>query len=168
MFCQNCGLQQESNKRFCSKCGFQFVPNSNVPKVSTNIPSNQITFNPSRAITNFQTASPGARLGAYFLEVLLAIITLGIGYIIWSLVVWSKGTTPGHQILKMYVIDSKSGQIATWGHMALREFVIKGIVISLGSFFTFGILWLVDSLMIFRQDRRTLHDLICSTNVVIS
>ena len=82
MFCQNCGLQQEPNKRFCSKCGFQFVPNSNVPKVSTNIPSNQISFNPSRAITNFQTASPGARLGAYFLEVLLAIITLGIGYIV--------------------------------------------------------------------------------------
>jgi hypothetical protein len=46
-------------------------------------------------------ASPGARLGAYLLDLLFFLILFGIGWIIWSLVVWSKGTTPGHQVLHL-------------------------------------------------------------------
>ena len=111
-------------------------------------------------------ATPGVRLGAFCLEMLFIVVTLGIGWIIWSLIVWGKGTTPGHQILRLYVVDFKSGRTATWGHMALREFVMKGIVGGVATSITFGIYWIVDSLFVVREDRRTLHDLMSSTAVV--
>ena len=111
-------------------------------------------------------ATPAVRLGAYALEIVFIVLTLFIGWIVWSLVVWSKGTTPGHQIVRLYIVDAKSGRTATWGHMALREFVIKGIVGSIASSITFGVYFVVDSLFVVRDDRKTLHDLISSTQVV--
>jgi len=111
-------------------------------------------------------ATPAVRLGSYLLDFLLLVVTLAIGWIIWSLIVWSKGTTPGHQVLRLYIVDEKSGKTATWGHMALRELVMKGIVGSAASTITFGIYFIVDSLFVVRSDRRTLHDLLSSTQVV--
>ena len=115
---------------------------------------------------NHPIATPAVRLGAFFLEILFVVVTLGIGWIIWSLIVWGKGTTPGHQVLRLYVVDAKSGKTATWGHMALREFVMKGLVGGIASSVTFGIYWVVDSLFVVRDDRKTLHDLMSSTSVV--
>lgn len=111
-------------------------------------------------------ATPAVRLGAFALDAVLSLLTLGIGWIIWSLVVWNKGTTPGHQIVRLYIIDAKSGRTATWGHMALREFVIKGIVGGIASALTLYIYFIVDSLFVVRDDRKTLHDMIISTQVV--
>ena len=111
-------------------------------------------------------ATPAVRLGAYALELVFLVLTLFIGWAIWALIVWGRGTTPGHQILRLYIVDAKSGRTATWGHMALREFVIKGIVGSIASSITFGIYFIVDSLFVVRDDRKTLHDLISSTQVV--
>ena len=119
-----------------------------------------------RSVTGEPIATPAVRLGAYALDIVLVIFTLIIGWIIWSLVVWGKGTTPGHQIVRLYIVDAKSGRTATWGHMALREFVIKGIVGSIASSITFGIYFVVDSLFVVREDRKTLHDLMVSTQVV--
>ena len=41
-----------------------------------------------------ETASPGRRLGGYLLEYVLAIVTLGIGWIVWFIVVAPRGQTP--------------------------------------------------------------------------
>jgi len=38
-----------------------------------------------------ELASVGRRIGAGFLTIPLAIATLGIGYIIWGLIVWGGG-----------------------------------------------------------------------------
>lgn len=111
-------------------------------------------------------ATPAARLGSFLLEVLFIIVTLGIGWIVWSLIVWGKGTTPGHQVVRLYIVDEKTGKTATWGHTALREFVMKGIVGGFISTVTFGIYWVVDSLFVVRPDRRTIHDMMSSTSVV--
>jgi len=69
-------------------------------------------------------ASPQHRLGGYALDIALALSTCFIGWIIWSLVIWGQGLTPGKQILKMKVVSSNSGLPATWGHMAIRQFLI--------------------------------------------
>ena len=119
---------------------------------------------PPAGISNL--ATPGARLGAHLLDILFAVVTLGIGYIIWALIVWDRGTTPGHQVLRQYVIDTKTGRTCTWGQMALREFVFKGIVGGFASFFSFGIYYVVDSLFVVREDRKTLHDMMANTVVV--
>lgn len=110
--------------------------------------------------------TPGARLGAFLMDALLSVVTLGIGWIVWSLIVWQKGTTPGHQVLKQKIVDEKTGETFTWGRMALRELVFKGIVIGVGSVFTFGILWVVDSLFVVREDRKTIHDMVSRSIVV--
>ena len=111
-------------------------------------------------------ASAGARLGAHLMEGLLALVTLGIGWLIWSLVEWSKGTTPGHKVLKQYIVDEKTGKTFSWGRMALREVVIKGILCGVLYVVTFSVFYFVDSLMVVRDDRRSIHDRISGSLVV--
>ena len=69
-------------------------------------------------------ATPQHRLGAIALDVVLLLCTCYIGWIIWSLVIWGQGLTPGKQILKLRVVSSVTGQTATWGHMAIRQFLL--------------------------------------------
>jgi uncharacterized RDD family membrane protein YckC len=72
-------------------------------------------------------ASVQHRLGGIALDLglyMASFITLFFGYIIWSLVVWGQGLTPGKQILKMRVYSIDTGKPATWGHMAIRQFLI--------------------------------------------
>jgi uncharacterized RDD family membrane protein YckC len=111
-------------------------------------------------------ASAGARLGAHLMEGLLALVTLGIGWLIWSLVEWGKGTTPGHKVLKQYIVDEKTGKTFSWGRMALREVVIKGILCGVLYVVTFSVFYFVDSLMVVRDDRRSIHDRISGSLVV--
>ena len=58
-------------------------------------------------------ASKGRRFGAYLLEIPLTIVTLGIGYIIWMLIVWARGQTPAKQLLKMRVVRLEERRAAT-------------------------------------------------------
>jgi len=66
-------------------------------------------------------ASIGHRLGGKALDFALSLVTLNIGWLIWSFVVWGNGQTPGKQILKMRVYDKTTRKPAKWGHMAIRE-----------------------------------------------
>ena len=106
------------------------------------------------------------RVAAYALDIFIFSITLVIGWLIWSAFAWRKGTTPGHQLLKQKIVDEMTGETFSWGKMALRELVIKMFLIGFGMTFTFGLLWLVDALMIFRADQRTLHDMLIKSKVV--
>ena len=120
----------------------------------------------SSEATKEPLASAGARLGAHLMEGLLALVTLGIGWLIWSFVEWGKGTTPGHKVLKQYIVDEKTGKTFSWGRMALREIVIKGILCGVLYVVTFSIFYFVDSLMVVRDDRRSIHDRISGSLVV--
>lgn len=120
----------------------------------------------SSSNTAGELASPGARLGSHLLEGLFAIVTLGIGWLVWSFVIWGQGTTPGHKVLRQYVVNEKSGLPFSWGQMFVREFLIKGLLVPVLSFLSFGVVYLVDSLMVVRDDRKTIHDRICGSVVV--
>ena len=50
-------------------------------------------------------ASAQHRLGGRAVDGAMYLVTLGIGWFIWSMVVWGQGQTPGKQILKMRVYD---------------------------------------------------------------
>ena len=107
-------------------------------------------------------ASAGRRIGAYFLSLLLFIVTLVVGYLIWGLIVWGRGTTPALQVLGMRCWRPDTGRVAGWWWMALREIIgrlvegILGIITGAISFI----------LMLSTTDRRTLHDMIAGTVVV--
>ena len=86
-----------------------------------------------------QISTAGKRLGAHLLDSLLLIVTLFIGWAIWSLIVWGRGQTPGKQILGMRCVRLRDERRASWGRMFLREFVYKGIVFGVIVTITFGI-----------------------------
>ena len=107
-------------------------------------------------------ANPGRRVGAYFLAIPLAIVTLGIGYLVWGLIVWANGQTPALQVLGMRCYRPEDNRVAGFGWMALRE-IVGGILEA--------ILWIITLLISFifmltRPDRRTLHDLVAGTVVL--
>ena len=107
-------------------------------------------------------ANPGRRIGAYFLAFPLIVITLGIGYLIWGLIVWANGQTPALQVLGMRCYRPEDNRVAGFGWMALRE-IVGGILEA--------ILWIITLLISFifmltRPDRRTLHDLVAGTVVL--
>lgn len=90
-----------------------------------------------------EPASRGRRIGAYFLAIPLVILTLGIGYLIWGLVLWGSGTSPALRLLGMRCVDSDSGQPVGFGRMALRDVIgviaqgILGVLTGLISFVLF-------------------------------
>jgi uncharacterized RDD family membrane protein YckC len=69
-------------------------------------------------------ASAQHRLGGRAVDGAMYLVTFGIGWFIWSMVVWGQGQTPGKQILKMRVYDKTTGKPAKWGQMAIREFLL--------------------------------------------
>ncbi|WP_419919264.1 RDD family protein [Candidatus Poriferisocius sp.] len=58
------------------------------------------------------------------LSLLLEILSV-IPILIWSLIVFSRGQSPGKQLLKMRVVRLDNHRSATWGLMALRHLVLK-------------------------------------------
>ena len=136
-----------------------------------------------------QLASPGRRIGAFFLAIPLAIITLGIGYVFWGLIVWPNGQTPALQVLGMRCFRPQDNRVASFGWMALREIVsgfVEGTLSGGGGTLTgeagtpggvgttaggAGILGSIIGLISFilmltRPDRKTIHDLMAGTVVL--
>ena len=109
-----------------------------------------------------QLASVGRRIGAFFLAIPLSIVTLGIGYLIWGLIVWGNGQTPALQVLGMRCWRPETGRVANWGWMALRE-IVGRIVENILSIITE-----IVSLIMFlsTKERRSLHDLVAGTVVL--
>jgi uncharacterized RDD family membrane protein YckC len=111
-------------------------------------------------------SSPWVRLGAALLDFLLIMVTLIIGWLIWTLVVWAKGQTPGKQICGLRVVKKDTGHAATWGQMFIRDFLIRALAIGLIGELTFGIFTLVATLMIFSTYHETMWDKWAGTLVV--
>lgn len=79
---------------------------------------------------------------------------------------WKKGTTAGHEMFDLYIIDEKTGETFSLNQMALREILNKFLLCGLLSAITFSVFFIVDSLMAIRDDRRTIHDRISGSLVV--
>jgi uncharacterized RDD family membrane protein YckC len=109
-----------------------------------------------------ELAPVGRRIGAYFLAIALFIVTLGIGYIVWGLILWNQGTSPALRVLNMKVWRVDTGEVPRFWWMALRDIVgrfVDGIV---------GLITGVISFVLFVTGarRQSLHDLISSTTVL--
>ena len=109
-----------------------------------------------------ELASVGRRIGAWFLAIPLAIVTLGIGYVIWGLIVWGNGQTPALQVLGMRCWRPETNRVAGFWWMALRE-IAGRLVDGILSFIT-----LITSfvLMVAGRERKALHDWIAGTVVL--
>jgi len=110
-----------------------------------------------------QLSSGAKRFGAYLLNALLFIVTLGVGWVIWAIILWGHGQTPAMQLLRMRIVDLNTGRGASWGPMVLRNLVGYWL---LGNI-TCGITTLIGGVMILSDERRqAIWDKIASTVVV--
>jgi uncharacterized RDD family membrane protein YckC len=109
-----------------------------------------------------QLASVGRRIGAFFLAIPLTVITLGIGYLIWGLIVWGNGQTPALQVLGMRVWRPETNKVAGFWYMALRE-IVGRICDGILSFITE-----ITSFVLFvaGKEHKSLHDHIAGTVVL--
>lgn len=107
-------------------------------------------------------SSPGKRLGAHVVDTILMVVTVFIGWFVWSLVVWTRGQTPGKQLLGMRTVRLRNGKVAGWGTMFLREIIAKGVIGLLG-FLTFGIIYFW---LIWDKNNQELWDKVIDTVVV--
>ena len=108
-------------------------------------------------------ATPLRRLMAHLMEVILFLLTLGIGYIIWWLIVLGRGQTPGKQLLGLRA-ERRDGSGVSWGTMFVRE-IVKIVAHGIG-----GIGFLADAVLILVDDaeHRSLADRVVDTVIVRS
>lgn len=109
-----------------------------------------------------QLASAGSRIGAALLDALLMVVTLFVGWLIWSIVLWKQSSSPAKKMLGMVVIDANTGAPATIRQMVMREVLGKWVVGSVT-----GIVTLASLVMLWATPRRqTVWDYIGTTVVV--
>jgi hypothetical protein len=78
-------------------------------------------------------ASRGQAASAWFLGLLLFIVTLGIGYITWSLFAWGQGRSPAQRILSLRCWLPEPRRVAGREQAALRQitgFCLNGQLLS--------------------------------------
>jgi uncharacterized RDD family membrane protein YckC len=105
----------------------------------------------------------GVRLGALALDLLLFVVTCGIGWLVWSIVLWQQATSPAKKMLGLRIVDLNTGAPATMQQMLLRELVGK---IVLGSV-TSGVTHVVSAVLVLvTPSRQGVWDYLSKTTVV--
>ena len=84
-------------------------------------------------------------------------------FIIQMVLLGTRGQTIGKMVVRIRVVDAQSGEHPGWARLVLLRAILNGVLTSIP--FLGLIYWLVDSLFIFRDDRRTVHDLYSGTRV---
>jgi uncharacterized RDD family membrane protein YckC len=104
----------------------------------------------------------GVRFGALLLDSLLFIVTCGIGWLIWDIVLWQQSTSPAKKMLNLKIVDINTGAPASMVQMLLREGLGK-IVLSAIT----GIVGIVSAILILVvPSRQGVWDYISKTTVV--
>jgi len=79
---------------------------------------------------------------------------------------WRRGQTVGKAIMKLTIVSNDTGEkLPLWRLLCIRALffpVLYGVVIAT----YFGLLMLLDQGLIFRKNRRCLHDLVSGSRVV--
>lgn len=65
-------------------------------------------------VVSRQPISRWLSLGEYLLDSLFQIITLGIGWIIWTAFICQRGQTPAKQLLDLYIVNSYNDRVVVW------------------------------------------------------
>lgn len=92
------------------------------PPVLTAVASTHVPPPSSKAMS-----SPRRRARSLGLEVVLVLVTLGVGWLVWSVVLWRQGQTPAKRLMRMRCIDTRSGAAAGALTMAARELALKWV-----------------------------------------
>ncbi len=116
-------------------------------------------------------ASLGRRIEALALTVVLLIVTLVVGWLVWSVLEWRHGRTPSYRLLGLRVVRHSDGRPIGLGRSLLRSgiccpvMVVPTVLIGalIGLCFAFGASP-PDGLL--RQPRSAPWDLVTATTVL--
>ncbi len=106
--------------------------------------------------------------GDLWLEALLYIATLVIGWYIWLYFTAKTSQSPAKRLLRVYILDLRTGKPASRGRVWVSEVVVKQILFAgiVGSI-TSGIGPFVDAgWVLFDKNRQAVHDKVGNTIVV--
>jgi hypothetical protein len=118
-----------------------------------------------------RAASTGRRIGALGLTLLLLVVTLVVGWLVWSVFEWRQSRTPSYRVLGLRVVRQDDGQrIGVWRSLlrsgicctvlVVPTAVVSGVILLC---FAFGASP-PDGL--FRQPRRVPWDVLTATTVL--
>jgi hypothetical protein len=160
----------------CSGCG-----TASLNPVTASIPTAPVTF-------SYGGVSSWERILGVTIDVVLAAVTAGIGWLVWTAVLFSKRQTPAGRLRDKVIVDSKTARLASPGKYVARQVVVVlmftylvagffwgfGVVLDIGGFWvntfvipiTLSLVIAVDILWVFLPPRRRLIDVILRTNVV--
>jgi uncharacterized RDD family membrane protein YckC len=172
MFCANCGTQLATGARYCSNCGAATAaaampvqpqgvtaPHPPAAPEMKPRPDSIAMLDPSITL-----CSAWRRLGAYLLDLLLAVVTLLIGWLVWSIIVWQRGQTPAKQLLGMRVLNRETGRGAGGWKMFAREIPCKWVVGLAANITLVG--WVMYFWLLWDAERQELWDKMVNTVVV--
>jgi len=175
--------------RNCPACGFPLAPGavsctrcaSSAAPLATPFPTGPARF-------RHLSLSALDRFIAIAFDLFLAVITAGVGWVVWTAILAKKAQTPAKRLRDHVVIRSRTGQVAGVGRFLSREIITIAMFayIAIGALWGFGLIidvggyWInswvipgvilgaiaVDLLWIFLPPRRRLIDVILGTNVV--
>ncbi|MCY4615986.1 MAG: RDD family protein [Chloroflexi bacterium] len=122
-----------------------------------------------------QTATQGRRLAGYIVDSIIVVLTFGVGWLVWLLLVAPRGQSPGKQLLGMYIMRA-DGTRAGGGYTWVRELIIKtllfGAIFAILGAFTGGLgqlLWVIPAVWcVWDAERQCLWDKVASTYVAHS
>jgi uncharacterized RDD family membrane protein YckC len=108
-------------------------------------------------------ANPWLRLGSYFLEALLAIVTLGVGWLVWAAMIAGNGQTPAKRLLKLRVIGAETLRPVGFAKMFFMRGIVAGWVANIAIMFTIGVLLFMP---FWDRRRQNIWDKVSNTYVV--
>ena len=108
---------------------------------------------------------------AIVLVIVLTLLAFLVIFIVQMVLLATRGQTIGKIIMKIRIVDAQTGEHPGWARLILLRTIVNGLISGvlnaipvvgqgLGSLYV-----IIDSLFIFRADRRTIHDLIAGTRV---
>jgi hypothetical protein len=122
------------------------------------------------------------------IDVVLAAVTAGIGWLVWTAVLFTKRQTPAGRLRDKVIVDAGTARLASPGKYVARQVVLVlmfayvvagffwgfGVILDIGGFWintfvipvTISAVITADILWIFLPPRRRLIDLILRTDVV--
>jgi uncharacterized RDD family membrane protein YckC len=90
------------------------------------------------------------------------------GFVLWcalhSYFLATRGQTIGKRLVGIQIVDAATGRQAPFAKLIFARYLPTAVVANIP--FVGGLVALLDALMIFRDDRRCLHDQIAGTRVV--
>lgn len=127
---------------------------------------------PIQFLSGFTERAMAQEVGA--LETLaMSLVGVLVFLALFGYLLATRGQTVGKMLLKIRIVDAETSELLPFMRVYVYRYlwsvplvVITALIPSMVDDMLFNLIYLVDILMIFRADRRCLHDLIAGSKVV--